>query len=195
MLERVVDRRIDEPLGRLAADDAVQLPVAARDGVAITGATSQSYLLQAADVGHSLTCEVTANTEAGKAAAKSATFTVANPVPVIKAVGSRFKVKKNATSVTLTCSSAAPCVGSIKAVEVTTIVKHKGKKTTRKKQTLVLASGSYSLAAGKSGAVTLRMSAAGKKKLAKAHRASPKLIVLVSGGKAVERKVQLVAAK
>ncbi len=166
-----------------------------RDGVAITGATSQSYLLQAADVGHGLTCEVTASTEAGKAAAKSATFTVAKPVPVIKAVGSRFKVKKNATTVTLSCSSAAPCVGSIKATEVRTIVKHKGKKTTRKKQTLVLATGSYSLAAGKSGAVTLRLSAAGKKKLAKAHRASPKLIVLVSGGKAVERKVQLLATK
>ena len=69
------------------------------------------------------------------------------------------------------------------------VVKHKGKKTIRKKQTVVLASGSYSLAAGKSGAVTLRMSAAGKKKLAKSHRASPKLVILVTGGKAVEHKV------
>ena len=164
-----------------------------RDGVAITGATSSSYLLQAGDVGHGLTCEVAASIEAGHAAAKSATFTVAKPVPVVKPVGSRFKVKKNAITVNLSCSSAAPCAGTIKAIEVSTVVKHKGKKTIRKKQTVVLASGSYSLAAGKTGSVTLRLSAAGKKKLAKSHRASPKLVILVTGGKAIEHKVLLTA--
>jgi Carboxypeptidase regulatory-like domain len=162
-----------------------------RDGVAIAGATTSSYLLQAGDVGHGLTCEVAASIEAGHAAAKSATFTVAKPVPVVKPVGSRFKVKKNAITLKLSCSSAAPCAGTIKAIEVSTVVKHKGKKTIRKKQKVVLASGSYSLAAGKTGSVTLRLSAAGKKKLAKSHRASPKLVILVTGGKAIEHKVLL----
>ncbi len=42
-----------------------------RDGSAITGATTNSYVVQTADQGHTLSCEVTASNEAGKQAAIS----------------------------------------------------------------------------------------------------------------------------
>jgi hypothetical protein len=43
-----------------------------RDGGAITGATANSYVVQPADQGHSLVCEVTGTNSAGKASAPSA---------------------------------------------------------------------------------------------------------------------------
>jgi hypothetical protein len=166
-----------------------------RDGVAIVGATSDTYVVQAADVGHGLVCEVTATNDVGHASAKSSSFAVVKPVPpvpVVKILGSKFGVTKGATKVSIACASA-PCVGSVKAL-LKIVVKHrKGKKTITKKQTLVLAAGSYSLAAGKTGTITLRLTAAGTKQLVHAshHRVSPKLVVSVAGGKQLEETVQL----
>lgn len=163
-----------------------------REGVAIAGSVSNSYVVQAADVGHGLICEVTATNDAGSASAKSSSFAVVKPVPVVKTSSSKLIASKGATKVSIACANAS-CVGSVKAV-MTVVVKHrKGKRTITKKETLVVASGSYSLAAGQTGTVTLRLTSAGKKKLAAAshHRVSPKLVVSVIGGKQVERKVQL----
>jgi len=47
-----------------------------RDGVAIAGATAPSYLVQSADEGHTLSCQVTAANTAGQQAALSAGVTV-----------------------------------------------------------------------------------------------------------------------
>jgi hypothetical protein len=163
-----------------------------REGVAIAGATSASYVLQTADVGHSLMCEVSATDDAGQASARSSSFAVVKPVPVIKTSASKLSVSKNATKVSIACATAS-CVGSVKAVE-TIVTKHrKGHKTIIKTEKLVLATGSYSLAAGKTGTVTLHLTSVGKVKLAQAshHRVSSKLIVSVTGGKALEKTVQL----
>ena len=52
-----------------------------RDGVAIAGATSQSYTLTAADVGHAVSCRVTGTNGGGSANATSGTVTpTAKPV-------------------------------------------------------------------------------------------------------------------
>jgi hypothetical protein len=163
-----------------------------RDGVTIVGATSDTYVVQAADVGHGLVCEVTATNDAGHASAKSSSFAVVKPVPVVKILGSKFGVTKGTTKVGIACASA-PCVGAVKAVEMIVVKHRKGKKTITKKQTLVLAAGSYSLAAGNTGTITLRLTAAGTKQLAHAshHRVSPKLVVSVAGGKQLEETVQL----
>jgi hypothetical protein len=161
-----------------------------KDGVAIAGATSDAYLIQAADVGHGVICEVTATTEAGRAGAKSSTFTVVAPVPVIKIIGSKLKAVKRLIKVSIACANAT-CTGTVKVIG-TVLVKHKGKKKA-KKQAIVLATGSYSLAAGKTGTVTLRLSAAGKKALTRAshHRESVKLLATVTGGKSVQAAAKL----
>jgi Carboxypeptidase regulatory-like domain len=161
-----------------------------RNGTAIAGSSSPIYAVQTADLGHGLECEVTATIEAGHASAKSALFPVANPVPVVTISASKLRAAKGAATVGIKCASAA-CVGSAQLVQ-TTVVKHrKGKKKVSKKTTLVLASGRYSLAAGKAGTLTLRLTKAGAKKLAAAHRLSPKLLVSVTGGKRLEKTVQL----
>lgn len=49
------------------------------DGTNITGATSSSYTITAADVGHSLTCTVTASNGGGSASATSAAVTPSTP--------------------------------------------------------------------------------------------------------------------
>lgn len=80
-----------------------------RDGSAIGGATGTSYVVQAADVGHTLTCTVTATNGAGSAAATSAgvtptTATVTGPVGVSINAAAVFT---NSPGVTLTIHEPA----------------------------------------------------------------------------------------
>jgi hypothetical protein len=164
-----------------------------RDGAAIAGTSLAGYVVQSADVGHGLQCEVTATNAAGHASAKSATFTVANPVPVITTSASKLRVSRGSTPVPIKCANAT-CVGAGQLV-ATVVVKHrKGKRTVSRKTTLAVATGSYSLAAGKAGTITLHLTKAGKKKLASAHRLVVKLTISVKGGKSVQKTVQLTLA-
>jgi hypothetical protein len=74
------------------------------------------------------------------------------------------------------------------------VTKHrKGKKTISHKETLVLAKSAYSLAAGKTGTIVLRLTAAGKKRLAHAkhHPVTTKLILFVQGGTTITESVQI----
>jgi hypothetical protein len=164
-----------------------------RNGAALAGSTSPSYLVQTADLGHGLECEVTATTEAGHASAKSTPFAVALPVPVLTISVSKLRVAKNSAAVGVKCA-AATCAGSAQLVQTVTTKRRKGKKTVTKKTTLVIATGKYSLAAGKAGTLALRLTKGGSKKLAATHRLSGKLLVSVTGGKRVEKTVQLLAA-
>jgi hypothetical protein len=159
-----------------------------RDGSPIAGATSDAYIVQAADVGHSLVCEVTATNGAGHTSARSSALAIANPVPVVKTTASKLVVKKNTTKVSIACANAA-CVGSAELVAKVSLKSRKGRKS--KPTTLVLAKGVYSLVAGKTGTVALRVSANGKRQIAHAkhHRMAAKLILTVSGGKKVEKAV------
>ncbi len=159
-----------------------------RDGTAIAAANSDAYIVQAADVGHSLVCEVTATNVAGHASARSSGLAIVKPVPVVKTTASKLIIKKNATKVSIACANAA-CAGSAEVVAKVSLKGHKGRKS--KPTTLVLAKGSYTLAAGKSGTATLRVSASGKRQVAHAkhHRLAAKLILTVSGGKKVEKAV------
>jgi len=161
-----------------------------RNGTAITGSTSPTYIVAPADLGHGLECEVTVSIEAGHASAKSALFPVASPVPVVTISASKLRASKGSATVSVKCANAT-CAGTAQLIQ-TTVVKHrKGKKKTSKKTKLVLATGTYSLAAGKTGTVTLHLTKGGKSKLASAHRLTPKLVVSVTGGKRVEKAVQL----
>jgi len=165
------------------------------EGVAIAGATSDAYVLQAADLGHSLICEVTATNAAGHASAKSAAFAVVKPIPVVKIVSSKLAALKGAAKLSVACANAT-CAGSVKVID-TVVTKHrKGHRTIVKKQKLVVATGSYSLVAGKTGTITLHLTGAGKRKLASAagHRVRAKIVVSVLGGKPVEKTAQIALA-
>ena len=163
-----------------------------RNGVGISGASSDAYVVQAADVGQGLVCEVTATNAAGKATAKSSSFTVVPPVPVIKITTSKLSVSKNATKVGISCTSAA-CAGTVKAIETVITKHHKGHRTIVKKEKIVVASGSYSLAAGQSEMVTLHLTGIGKSKLAKAphHHLAVKLVASLTGGKQLVEAARL----
>jgi hypothetical protein len=180
-----------------------------RDGTPIAGASASLYVAQAADQGQVLLCEVTATNKIGSATAVSNTLTVPSPaavgitpiaispapvaiVPVITLSTSKLVVSGNAAKVPIACAKAN-CAGSIELTEQVPTKAKKGKKTTSKKQTVVLAKGSYSLAAGKSATIIVRLTAAGKSALvaAKKHLLSAKLLVTVAGGTTVQKPVVL----
>jgi hypothetical protein len=154
-----------------------------REGSAISGATLASYVVQSADEGHSLACEVTATNAAGHAASKS--NSVAVPRPVLTSFTSKLLFVKDTGKESIACANAA-CAGT---GEITARIaaKHGHKKT------VLIAKGSYSLAAGTRGTLTLRLTGSGAKALlaVKHHQASGKLVILVKEGKAVERPVQV----
>ncbi|HWX88005.1 MAG TPA: carboxypeptidase regulatory-like domain-containing protein, partial [Solirubrobacteraceae bacterium] len=156
-----------------------------RDGGPVAGATSPAYIVQAADVGHALVCEVTATNVAGHTSARSSALAIVTPVPVVKTSASNLKVSKNATKVSIACANAS-CLGSAEVVGRIAVKHRKGGKSKK----VVLAKGSYSLAAGKTGTVTLLLTPEGRK-LTHRHRLSAKLVVTVKGGKQIEKAVQL----
>ena len=158
-----------------------------REGSAISGATSASYVVQSADEGHGLACEVTATNAAGHEASKSGSVTV--PVPAITASTSRLVFVKDTAKASIACANAA-CTGT---AEVTARV---GAKHGRKK-TVVIAKGSYSLAASVHGTVTLRLTGPGAKAmLAARHRTlSGKLTISVKQGKTLARTLVVALAK
>lgn len=158
-----------------------------REGVAISGATSAGYLVQSADEGHGLSCEVTATNAAGHEASKSGSVTV--PVAAVTAFTQRLAFVKDTAKASIACANAA-CAGT---AEFTARV---GAKHGRKR-TVVIAKGSYSLVAGTHGTVTLRLTGAGAKAmLAAKHRTlSGKLTVSVKLGKTVTRAVVSKLAK
>jgi hypothetical protein len=158
-----------------------------REGAAISGATSAGYLVQSADEGHGLACEVTATNAAGHEAGKSKPVTV--PVPAIVASGSRLAFVKDTAKASIACANAA-CAG---VAEVTARVAARH----GRKRTVVIAKGSYSLAAGAHGTVTLRLTGQGAKALLAAkHRILPgKLTITVKQGKTLARAVLAALAK
>jgi hypothetical protein len=180
-----------------------------RNGAAIAGATASTYVVQAADEGHGLACEVTATNEFGKASATSNTLTVSLPsapsatttttpvapaaaVPVLVVSNSKIVVSGGVARVPIACKNAN-CSGTVELTEQV-VVKHRhGKKTTSKKETVVLAEGSYSLAAGHSATIDIHLAAKGKSVLATAkhHELSVKISASVTGGKTVNESVTL----
>jgi len=173
-----------------------------RDGAPISGANATSYTVQSADAGNSLSCQVTAKNAKGEKRATSSGVAIpaipvippppSAPKPLITITGSKVVVSGKSATVHIQCADAA-CAGSAE-LTLQIVVKHrKGKKTLSRKETLVLAKGSYSLAAGKSGTLVLRLTAAGKTRLAhvKHHPLTVKLAVSVKGGKTTVKSVRV----
>jgi Carboxypeptidase regulatory-like domain len=157
-----------------------------RDGVAITGATASTYVVQAADQGNGLTCKVTATNKSGSVAALSMTLIVPvpapppPPTPIIELPNSKLVASGSSARVPIVCRGAT-CAGTIELTE-RVIVRHRHGRKTRK--TLVLGRGAYVLAAGHSATVLVRLTATGRRVLATArhHRLSARLSASVIGG-------------
>ena len=177
-----------------------------RDGTAIAGATAATYIVQTADQGHGLACMVTATNKIASVSATSNTLAVPaaamppnialpaviGPVPLVVLSAAKLKASASSARVPVTCKQAT-CTGTIELTQQVVVKQRKGNKTISKKQTLILAKGSYSLAAGHSATIALRLTSLGKSALAKAkqHRLAATAVASVTGGKTVKRSVAL----
>jgi alpha-tubulin suppressor-like RCC1 family protein len=191
-----------------------------RDGAPIPGATTNGYIVQTADEGHNLSCEVTATSTAGTASAVSAAVAIpggpsapasttssagstattrlapdlTGSAPHVAITASTLVVSGSSAKVHLRCAGGATCRGSVELVVqvVTRPTGHGGrKKTVSRKEALVLAKGSFSLVKGDNAVAVLRLTTAGKQRLAQAkhHPIAAALICSIQGGKTITKAV------
>jgi hypothetical protein len=170
-----------------------------RDGSPVAGATESGYKVQGADEGHSLSCEVTAQNSVARRSVTSAAAAIpgpphgpAKPKPRVAATSTKITVSGRWASVHIRCSDAA-CKGSIELTAEVVSRESGGGRSVVRRRTVVLAEGSFSLAADKSGVVRLRLTAAGTTRLAHAgrHALAATLRVSVRGGKTVSESVSV----
>jgi len=119
-----------------------------------------------------------------------ATTALLRATPLVRLMGSELTVSRGTTRVRVACSRAA-CRGSIELVAQVVAKRHVGKSAGAREETLVLATGSFSLTQGKSGTVALHLTAAGRQKLAHArhHPIAAKLISSVINGRMMTKSV------
>jgi hypothetical protein len=144
-----------------------------RNGTVITGQTGSTYVLQAADQGHSITCTVTAGNGAGAVTVNS--NAVAIPVPLALFVG--VKVKGSVASVTLRCPGPGACSGVMRIVaRVTT---RQGRRRHTSNVTIGVAS--FSMAAGRRVTLRVLLTGQGRKLLGRAGRRGLRVQIAGSG--------------
>jgi hypothetical protein len=114
--------------------------------------------------------------------------------PVVTILGSKLVISGGTATVHVACSEAT-CEASIELVTQVAAKRHKDKSAfalSHTRETLVLATGSFSLAQDHSRTVVLRLTAAGKRMLAHANRHHPiaaKLRLALRGGRGTTRSV------
>jgi hypothetical protein len=169
-----------------------------RDGVAIAGATASSYTVQGADEGNGLTCKVTATNKSGSASALSNTLVVPvptppPPAPTVSLSSTKFFAHGRTVGVRVTCAHAS-CIGSVELTELVT--RHGRHHAHAKRVPIVLGRGSYSLTAGHTATVLVRLNTSGAHALPPApHRLAVTVNVSVSGGATVSAPAVLATAK
>ncbi len=111
-----------------------------------------------------------------------ATHPTSSPLPVLTIVGSGIVVSRSSVSVNLACN-AATCRGSGELTMRFVSKRHKGAKVVTHRETLVLAKGRFSLTRGEGDTVVLRLTAAGRRRLARAkrHVVTASLVLVVQG--------------
>jgi len=114
------------------------------------------------------------------------------PAPAIALSTSELLVSGNSARVGIACASV-PCSGAIEVSERVVVKQREGKRTISRRQTVVLARGSYVLAAGHSGTFKITLTATGRSRLARAphHRLSATLAASVAGGDSAKRAVAM----
>lgn len=177
-----------------------------RDGAPIPGATTRTYTVQAEDQGHSLACEETERDAGGVGKAVSAALAIPPPVipppppppPVaeLKFASSSTKlvVSHGSIPVSVTCTRAA-CRGTGELTMRVSVEDGHGKHAHKRKQTVIVAKGSFSLGAGKFGAIMLRLTKSGKSLLefaSKHHPLHAQLSLSTVGGNKLARPALLI---
>jgi hypothetical protein len=169
-----------------------------RDGAAIPGAGTSGYLVQRIDEGHTIACQVTASNALGTLSATSLALGIElapppPPVPHLSLAAAKLRVARNSVVVRLTCSDAAPCAGTAALTVQVLVRSRRGRRTVSRRQTLVLAKGSFSLKAGQTASVALRLTALGRQRLAHAqrHPLAAHLALSVKGARATAALVRV----
>lgn len=183
----------------------------------LEGATATTYAIQSADVGNFVACEVTASNRAGSSWARSIGYRVPAPITTTTAGGvpaqvsatpakggvlasvtvvpfasaaARVKVSRRLASVRLLCK-VGPCHGTVQLLATVARSHRAGGHTVIRHVTVVLGSGSFSLAGNASANVTVDLTVAGRRLLAGAarHPRPEKLKLLLQGAAATLRSV------
>lgn len=138
-----------------------------RDGVAISGQTASAYIVQKADAGDSLACEVTASNAAGPTGAVSNAVQIPRPTPGVAVVIKVSVANGTVVSATLGCTGFGACSGALRIVaQVTT---GHGRHARTHDVTIGLAS--FSMGLGKRVTLRVRLNGQGAKLLRRAgHR-------------------------
>lgn len=144
-----------------------------KEGSAIAGATSATYVVQAADEGHSLACKVTATNEAGSASETSASVAVPVVPPPTSKTGtadadSKAPVKAGVVQITLTCTGGGACKGTLKLTAQATVAS--GKHHKHKIVKVTIGEMSFAITAGAHETLDVHLSPKGKSLLAKAGK-------------------------
>jgi hypothetical protein len=111
--------------------------------------------------------------------------------PLVILTTSKLVVSGGTAPVDVMCQAAA-CRGSIELTVQVPAKDGKGKTAAARKTTLVLATGSFSIAAGRRATIVLHSTAAGKKRLTRASKHHPiaaKLTLSLQGGKTTTKSV------
>ncbi len=122
----------------------------------------------------------------------TATLSLAVLTPAIKIEASSVTLKGAKGTVKLACETAT-CNGKAEIVKTIREKVKKGKRTIEETKTIVLAGGSYTLAAGKAKGVVIRPSKTGHKDLhaSKAKPLRETLLTTVTGGRSARRTVKV----
>jgi hypothetical protein len=149
-----------------------------RDGAPIPGASASSYVVQEADEGHALACEVSAFNAAGSASAMSNTLAIpakagtASPAPEV-AHGSAVArgtatEKKGRVLLQLICTGSGPCSGEV--VLVASVRQKRGKHHRAKVEKLTIGKARFSLPAGAKQTLAVKLTPKGKALIAGAGK-------------------------
>jgi trimeric autotransporter adhesin len=173
-----------------------------RDGATITGATSASYALTAADAGHQLACRVTASNLGGSASATSAPVSVpappappsseapSSPPPKLSLVG-KSNATSNGSSFKASCQASGQlCTGTatlttteklqLPGGKIVGLSARKRQKRVRSRR-VVVGSVRFSIPAGQTKTVSVPLNRTGRKLLAKFRRLPVTLAVALNG--------------
>jgi hypothetical protein len=164
-----------------------------------TSASSSTFTVEVTDLyGHSSTADLSLSVSAAPVTppvtppASAAPVTAPARTPTGKIESTSIKLQGKSGKVKLACETAT-CAGKMEIVKTVREKVKKGKKTIEETKTLVLASGSYRLAAGKTESFVIKLTTIGRKDLL-ASAAKPvheTLLITVTGGHSRRRTVKL----
>lgn len=170
-----------------------------RDGVAIPGATANTYVVQAGDQGNGLTCKVTATNKYGSSAAVSNTLTVPipspppPPKPTVTIDRGKIVVRGGVVRVPISCGAGANCTGWVELLERVTVKHGHGRHRHSTTKSVVVGKATYTLAGGHETTLAIRLNHSAVHTLAHAKHHSLDLTAhaVVGGGGPANRPLLL----